>query len=82
MLLLGSEECRLQPLISTSHLTMAALNRQAASDEKVKFGEGTVSDPGMALGRVLQLLRISGNWWSTCHSVKNSHGFFALFSDS
>jgi hypothetical protein len=50
----------LQPPFGTNH-AIAELNSQAPSDEKVKIGEGTVSDPGMALGRVLQLLGISGN---------------------
>jgi hypothetical protein len=35
---LRSHQCRLQPLTSTIHPTMAALNRQAASDEKAKTG--------------------------------------------
>jgi len=61
---------------------MANPNGQFASDEKVKIVEGTVNDPGMALRRVLQLLRIRGNWWSKCHSVKNSRGLFALLSDN
>ena len=47
-------ECRIASPISTA-LAMVELNRQAASDEKVKIGEGAVRDPGMLLRRVSYL---------------------------
>jgi hypothetical protein len=36
----------------------------------------------MPMKRVLEQSQLGENWWSKCHSVENSRGLFALFSDN
>ena len=76
-----SWECRLPSLICTAPaIWLRWIDRPRAMKRQRAGRRG--GDSGMALRRVLQLLRISGNWWSKCHSVENSHGLFALFSNN
>ncbi len=53
--LFGEPSCRGGSAGYNHQSTLADLNRQAASDEKAKTGDGAVGEPGMPLRRVFYL---------------------------